>query len=100
MVYCCSGSGAGSLIEPLSAVPLNDELQQARALVTKAEADVLLKLTEKVFVAFSRAFFALIVDHFQAYVRNFFLTQLQMGLEDIENLLDSIIQLDVVGICD
>lgn len=45
---CCSSSGIGSVIEPLSAVPLNDELQQARASVTKAEEDVLLALTEKV----------------------------------------------------
>ncbi|KAK2972814.1 hypothetical protein RJ640_028342 [Escallonia rubra] len=34
-----SGSGAGSIVEPLSAVPLNDELQQARASVANAEAD-------------------------------------------------------------
>lgn len=59
----------GSIIEPLSAIPLNDELQQARALVAKAEADVLLKLTEK----------------------------MQMDLEDIEKLLDSVIQLDVIN---
>lgn len=43
-----SGSGAGSLVEPLSAVPLNDELQQARQSVLKAEAEVLLKITKKV----------------------------------------------------
>ena len=61
MIYCCSGSGVGSLLEPLSAVPLNDELQQARALVAKAEADVLLKLTEKVFIAFSRGILCLFV---------------------------------------
>ena len=61
MIYCCSGSGVGSIIEPLSAIPLNDELQQARALVAKAEADVLLKLTEKVLIAFSRVFFSLFV---------------------------------------
>ena len=50
-IYCCSGSGLGSIIEPLSAVPLNDELQQARASVAKAEADVLSMLTEKVSVS-------------------------------------------------
>lgn len=44
----CSGSGVGSVIEPLSAVPLNDKLQQARASVAKAEEDVLWDLTEKV----------------------------------------------------
>ncbi|KAI9097744.1 hypothetical protein K1719_025515, partial [Acacia pycnantha] len=38
-----SGSGGGSIVEPLSAVPLNDELQQARALMAKAEADVLFR---------------------------------------------------------
>ncbi|KAJ0102600.1 hypothetical protein Patl1_05536 [Pistacia atlantica] len=43
-----SGSGIGSIAEPLSAVPLNDELQQARALAAKAEEDVLLTLTAKV----------------------------------------------------
>ncbi|PPD84365.1 hypothetical protein GOBAR_DD18680 [Gossypium barbadense] len=42
-------SGSGSIIEPLAAVPLNDELQQARALVAKAEADVLLMVTEKIY---------------------------------------------------
>lgn len=47
-IVCCSGSGTGSLVEPLSAVPLNDELQQARASIAKAEADVLLQITHKV----------------------------------------------------
>nr|GEX26511.1 DNA mismatch repair protein MutS, core [Tanacetum cinerariifolium] len=42
-----SGSGTGTLVEPLPAVPLNDELQQARASVAKAEADVLLEITHK-----------------------------------------------------
>ncbi|MQL95488.1 hypothetical protein Taro_028158 [Colocasia esculenta] len=42
-----SGPGSGSFIEPLSAVPLNDELQQARTLVAKAEEDVLSRLTDK-----------------------------------------------------
>ncbi|KAE8077579.1 hypothetical protein FH972_016132 [Carpinus fangiana] len=64
-----SGSGLGSIIEPLSAVPLNDELQQARASVAKAEADVLSMLTEK----------------------------MQMDLDDIEKLLTCIIRLDVVN---
>lgn len=45
---CCSGAGAGSMIEPIAAVPLNDELQETRALVAKAEPDVLSKLTDKV----------------------------------------------------
>nr|POE52244.1 endonuclease muts2 [Quercus suber] len=64
-----SGSGRGSIVEPLSAVPLNDELQQARASMAKAEADVLSMLTEK----------------------------MQIDLDEIEKLLNSIIQLDVVN---
>ncbi|OEL31123.1 Endonuclease MutS2 [Dichanthelium oligosanthes] len=43
-----SGSDAGSMIEPIAAVPLNDELQESRALVAKAELDVLSKLTDKI----------------------------------------------------
>lgn len=62
-----SGSGLGSIVEPLAAVPLNDELQQARSLVAKAEEDVLLKLTEKML----------------------------KDIEDVENLLKSTIRLDV-----
>ncbi|KAF3432709.1 hypothetical protein FNV43_RR23811 [Rhamnella rubrinervis] len=62
-------SGIGSIVEPFSAVPLNDELQQARASVAKAEADVLSMLTLK----------------------------MQMDLDDIEMLLNSIIKLDVVN---
>ncbi|KAH0691645.1 hypothetical protein KY289_019003 [Solanum tuberosum] len=42
-----SASGTGSVVEPLSAIPLNDALQQAKASVSKAEADVLLKITQK-----------------------------------------------------
>ncbi|KAL8049362.1 hypothetical protein ABFX02_06G016600 [Erythranthe guttata] len=64
-----SGSGAGSLIEPLSAVPLNDELQQARQLVAKAEEEVLLRITKK----------------------------MQMELNDIENLFNSMIQIDTIN---
>ncbi|KAJ4726784.1 putative DNA mismatch repair protein MutS [Melia azedarach] len=64
-----SGSGIGSIVEPLSAVPINDELQQARALATKAEEDVLLTLTKK----------------------------MQVGLDDIEKILNSVIQLDVIN---
>jgi len=36
------------MIEPIAAVPLNDELQESRALVAKAELDVLSKLTDKI----------------------------------------------------
>ncbi|KAL1823978.1 hypothetical protein ACET3Z_010756 [Daucus carota] len=64
-----SGSGAESIMEPLSAVPLNDELQQAKESVLKAEAEVLLRITEKI----------------------------QLDLDDIENLFKDIIQLDVIN---
>lgn len=64
-----SDSGTGRIIEPLSAVPLNDELQQARASVAKAEADVLLMLTEK----------------------------MKKDLDDIEKVSDAVIQLDVIN---
>ncbi|EXB24917.1 MutS2 protein [Morus notabilis] len=64
-----SFNGVGSIVEPLSAVSLNDELQQARASVAKAEADALSMLTSK----------------------------MQKDLDDIEMLLHSIIQLDVVN---
>lgn len=64
-----SSSGVGSTIEPLSAVPLNDELQRARSLVAKAEADVLLALTRKI----------------------------QLDVDDIEKILDSLVQLDVIN---
>ncbi|XP_065861465.1 uncharacterized protein [Euphorbia lathyris] len=43
-----SDSGMGSVMEPLTAVPINDELQRARASVAKAEADLLLNLSEKI----------------------------------------------------
>jgi hypothetical protein len=36
------------MIEPIIAVPLNDELQGARALVARAELEALSKLTDKV----------------------------------------------------
>nr|GEX14955.1 DUF3783 domain protein [Tanacetum cinerariifolium] len=41
------GSGTRTLMEALSVVPLYDELQQARATVAKAEADVILEITHK-----------------------------------------------------
>ncbi|KOM48112.1 hypothetical protein LR48_Vigan07g181600 [Vigna angularis] len=62
-------SAIGSTIEPLSVVPLNDELQRARSSVEKAEADVLLTLTKK----------------------------MQLDVEDIEKILNSLVQLDVDG---
>lgn len=52
MILYYSDAGAGSLVEPLSAVPLNDELQQAREAVAKAEEEVLLKITKKVLTNF------------------------------------------------
>ncbi|KAM2921738.1 uncharacterized protein LOC126630727 [Malus sylvestris] len=63
-----SRSGIGSIVEPLSAIPLNDELQRTRVLVSEAEAEVLSMLTEK----------------------------MQMDLDNIEQLSNRIIQLDVV----
>ncbi|CAH9070115.1 unnamed protein product [Cuscuta europaea] len=42
-----SGSGMGSIVEPLPAVALNDELQRARVSVAKAEDDILFKITKK-----------------------------------------------------
>lgn len=63
-----SGSGASSLVEPIAAVPLNDELQQTRVLVAKAEEDVLSKLTDMMLA----------------------------DLDHIQNLLQTIIELDVV----
>lgn len=55
-------------MEPFSAIPLNDELQQARLLVAKAEEEVLMKLTEKI----------------------------EKDLDDIHNSLNTVIQLDMV----
>ncbi|XP_073039574.1 uncharacterized protein [Primulina eburnea] len=64
-----SNLGAGNLVEPLAAVPLNDELQQARLSVAKAEADVLLKITKK----------------------------MQMDLADIQHLCNCMIQIDLIN---
>ncbi|CAL9163420.1 uncharacterized protein LOC103986426 isoform X1 [Musa acuminata AAA Group] len=63
-----SGSRAGSILEPIAAVPLNDELQRARALVIKAEEEVLSKLADKMLAE----------------------------IDDIQNLLQIIIRLDVI----
>ncbi|KAL2457728.1 DNA-MISMATCH-REPAIR-2 domain-containing protein [Abeliophyllum distichum] len=64
-----SGSGGGSIVEPLSAVPLNDELQRAMASVAKAEAEVLLKITNK----------------------------MQMDLSDIEHVFNVMIHMDTIN---
>ncbi|XP_031095378.1 uncharacterized protein LOC115999664 isoform X3 [Ipomoea triloba] len=64
-----SSSGMGSIIEPLPAVALNDELQQARASVAKAEADVLFKITKK----------------------------MQEDLHDIENVFSIIVGIDAIN---
>ncbi|XP_075502824.1 uncharacterized protein LOC142540493 isoform X3 [Primulina tabacum] len=66
-----SNLGAGNLVEPLAAVPLNDELQQARLSVAKAEDDVLLKITKK----------------------------MQMDLADIQHLCNCMIQIDLCESC-
>ncbi|KZV43123.1 hypothetical protein F511_04515 [Dorcoceras hygrometricum] len=64
-----SNVGAGNLVEPLAAVPLNDELQQARLSVTKAETDVLLKITKK----------------------------MQVDLVDIQHLCNCMTQIDLIN---
>ncbi|CAA0824713.1 DNA mismatch repair protein MutS- type 2 [Striga hermonthica] len=64
-----SGSGAGSLVEPLSAVPLNDELQRARESVARAEAEVLLKISQKI----------------------------KFDFDDIEQVFKSMIQIDTIN---
>lgn len=64
-----SNLGAGNLVEPLAVVPLNDELQQARLSVAKAEAYVLLKITKK----------------------------MQMDLVDIQHLCNCMIQIDLIN---
>ncbi|KAL0317936.1 UNVERIFIED_CONTAM: Endonuclease MutS2 [Sesamum angustifolium] len=58
-----------SVVEPLSAVPLNDELQQARASAAKAEAEVLLKITKK----------------------------MQVDLDEIEHVFNIMIQIDMIN---
>uniref|UniRef100_A0A804IRQ5 DNA mismatch repair proteins mutS family domain-containing protein n=1 Tax=Musa acuminata subsp. malaccensis TaxID=214687 RepID=A0A804IRQ5_MUSAM len=68
MLRCICGSRAGSILEPIAAVPLNDELQRARALVIKAEEEVLSKLADKMLAE----------------------------IDDIQNLLQIIIRLDVI----
>ncbi|EPS71794.1 hypothetical protein M569_02956, partial [Genlisea aurea] len=61
--------GLRNVIEPLSAVPLNDELQQARASVAKAEEEVLLSITKKI----------------------------QMDLNDIESVFEIMIRIDMIN---
>ncbi|XP_021762554.1 uncharacterized protein LOC110727298 isoform X1 [Chenopodium quinoa] len=64
-----SGAGMGNIIEPVSAVQLNDELMEAKASIADAEAEVLLDITEKI----------------------------KLDLDNIEKLLKSVIALDVVN---
>ncbi|XP_078447929.1 DNA mismatch repair protein MutS, type 2 [Wolffia australiana] len=63
-----SSPGVESFIEPLSAISLNDELQQAKSLVARAEDAVLSKLTDKMVAE----------------------------LDGLRSLVDAIIKLDVV----
>lgn len=88
----CSGSDAGSMIEPIVAVPLNDELQESRALVAKAELDVLSKLTDKVVKdgLFDLSFFVLLCS------LSIFHVQILLDLDNIQNLLQEAIKLDKV----
>ncbi|CAN6466157.1 unnamed protein product [Victoria cruziana] len=62
------GSGAESFVEPISAVPLNNELEQARNLAAKAELDVLYKLTQK----------------------------MQADIEELYRLFDLVVQMDMI----
>ncbi|KAK9756725.1 hypothetical protein RND81_01G116900 [Saponaria officinalis] len=64
-----SGAGIGNVMEPVSAVQLNDDLLEAKASVADAEAEVLLDITEKI----------------------------KLDLEDIENILKNIVELDVIN---
>ncbi|KAH9321779.1 hypothetical protein KI387_016418, partial [Taxus chinensis] len=80
-----SGSGAEKYVEPVSAVPLNDELAQARALVSKAEGDVLMYLTEKA---------CLVVTYRAQFVM--YTAQVLANLDQIELLLNSVVQFDVI----
>lgn len=59
----------GNVIEPVSAVQLNDELLEAKASIADAEAEVLLDITEKI----------------------------KLDLDYIERMLESLIALDVVN---
>ncbi|CAM8989932.1 unnamed protein product [Rhodiola kirilowii] len=90
-----SGSGAGSIVEPLVAVPLNDELQQARASVVRAEDEVLLSLSEKVSLShlnFPMCSSSSFPDHCDCII-----LQIQSDIDDIETLLTSIVKLDMIN---
>lgn len=89
---CCSGSDAGSMIEPIAAVPLNDELQESRALVAKAELNVLSKLTDKVVKdgLFDFIIFVLSCS------RSIFHLQILLELDSIQDWLQEAIKLDKV----
>ena len=56
-ILCHSGSGTGNIIEPISAVPLNDQLLEAKSSVADAEAEVLSEITEKVVRCYDFSYF-------------------------------------------
>lgn len=97
---CFSGSGVGSIIEPIVAVPLNDELQQARVLVTRAEEDVLSRLTDKVQANLTKYYafdsIMILIFYLTNHQSNYYL-QMLAELDDIQNLLHTIVWLDVVS---
>lgn len=94
-------------MEPVAAVPLNDELARARALVSKAEHDVLANLTEKacssprcynhVMLCMIFNFIGIIKLPVTGLFFVIFTAQVLPLLDQIELLLGSIVKLDVVG---
>lgn len=95
MIVNFSASGTGSVVEPLSAVPMNDALQQAKASVAKAEADVLLKITQKVLL--NLCFSPLVLSYMD--INQWFLISMQMQeeIDNIESIFSVMVRLDVVG---
>jgi hypothetical protein len=81
------------MVEPIAAVPLNDELQEARALVAKAELDVLSKLTDKVLTKVNLVLQFSVLLCLLSY---FFYLQILLELESIQSLLQETIKLDKV----
>lgn len=95
--YVCSGSDAGSMIEPIVAIPLNDELQGARALVVRAELEALSKLTDKVWKVdrFGFAIWPFSVFLSLHLFLNFHL-QILLELDNIQILMQETVTLDKV----
>lgn len=99
IVSCYSGSGMGNVIEPISAVQLNDELLGAKASVADAEAEILLEITEKVVQALLCLWCLIIVDLTgKGDMELCPIAQIKVDLEGIEKMLKNVIALDVVSI--